>query len=133
MSVSTADAPISSTEAIAQLRTAGISLREETPGAAVFTKSRRKFPGPSRGRRVRRMHATDDPYLVPNPPDVVEEEPELSLDELEPLRRNLSELQTDDEGFFESKPTTESIELAKVPEVPQEVEEKPKRKKAKTK
>ena len=49
------------------------------------------------------------------------------------MRRNLSELQTDDEGFFESKPTTESIELAKVPEVPQEVEEKPKRKKAKNK
>ena len=79
------------------------------------------------------MHATDDPYLVSNPPDAVEEQLEISLDELEPLRRNLSELQTDDEGFFESKPTTESIELAKVPEVPQEVEEKPKRKKAKNK
>ena len=64
------------------------------------------------------MHATDDPYLASNPPDAVEEQLEISLDELEPLRRNLSELQTDDEGFFESKPTTETIELAKVPAVP---------------
>ena len=127
MSVSTADAPISTTEAAAQLRSAGISLREETPGVVLSTKSRREFPGPSRGRRVRRYHATDDPYIVK------EEEEGSAEDPLEPLLRELSELQTEDEGLFESKPTAESIETAKVPEVPREVEEKPKRKRAKNK
>ena len=49
------------------------------------------------------------------------------------MRRNLSELQTDDEGFFEAKPTMEGIELAKVPEVPREVEEKRKHNNAENK
>ena len=56
-----------------------------------------------------------DPYIVK------EEEEGSAEDPLEPLRRELSELKTDDEGLFESKP-----------EPPREAET-PKRKRAKNK
>ena len=114
----TKDAPITTSQAIAQLRSAGITLREETPGAESSIK-RRDFPGPrkdtSRGRRVRRYHATVDPYMVK------EEEEGSAEDPLEPLRRELSELKTEDEGLIELKPE------------PPQAAETPKHKRAKNK
>ena len=41
----TEDAPVTTSQAIAQLKSAGITLREETPGAESSTR-KEKFPGP---------------------------------------------------------------------------------------
>ena len=92
----TEDAPVTTSQAIAQLRSAGIVLREETPGAESSTR-KGNFPGPrkdaSRGRRVRRCHVTMDPYMVK------EEEEGSPEDSLEPLRRELSELKLTMKGY----------------------------------
>ncbi len=96
------DAPLTATQMIAQLRSAGVSLREETPGVVLSTR-RRDFPGQRREaphtRRVRRFQATVDPYMAKEKEEGPKEDP------LGPLMQNLREMQAEEESAkVEGKP-----------------------------